>query len=92
MQKLDCSPLQWGAQLALVNSTSIPLNFLSGVFESVLLARGVAQLTIRRCSVLGGAIGMGVCSTMYLLRTHMRHQNPSIHPVFESIKLRHVSQ
>ena len=64
-QKLGCSPLHWGAQLALVNSTSIPLNFLSGVLESVLLARGVAQLTIRKCSVLGGAVGMGVCSTLY---------------------------
>jgi MFS family permease len=65
MQKLGCSPLQWGAQLALVNSTSIPLNLLSGIFESVLLARGVAQLTIRRWNILGGAVGMGITSTMY---------------------------
>jgi hypothetical protein len=39
--------------------------FLSGVLESFFIARGVAQLTIRRCSVVGGAIGMGICGTLY---------------------------
>jgi hypothetical protein len=35
------------------------------MLESLLMAKGVAQLTIRRFSTVGGAVGMGVCATLY---------------------------
>ena len=38
---------------------------MSGMLESLLITKGVAQLTIRRFSTVGGAVGMGVCATLY---------------------------
>ena len=44
MEKFGCTPLQFGNYLAIVNSTNIPLTFVSGAIETILLNRGAQTI------------------------------------------------
>ena len=65
MEKFGCTPLQFGNYLAIVNSTNIPLTFVSGAIETILLNRGVRTITIRRASTIVGSVGMAAASALY---------------------------
>ena len=56
---------QVGSYIAFVNATNIPMTFASGAVESVLLARGVAQRTIRKWSTILGSVVMGGAAAGY---------------------------
>jgi hypothetical protein len=57
--------LEWPEAKACSTCLFAVAGFLSGVVESLLIAKGVPQLTIRRFSTVGGAVGMGICSMLY---------------------------
>ena len=51
------------------------------MLESLFIAKGVPQLTIRRFSTVGGAFAMGVCANLYGLSQNV-YQATSLYVLY----------